>query len=1008
MSSDLLSIGVSGLNYNQAALTTTGNNITNAATDGYTRQRVNAEANPSIQKGPNYFGTGVSIESVQRIADEFVNKQLNMDTSAFNQLQSYTDKISQIDSLITDPNAGLMAGVDGFFSALQNASNDPSSLPARQLVLSQSKMVTDRFNSINASFEDINNQINSESRSMVQDLNTMAQSVASINTNLMGTGNSQDQINDLLDKRDALIKKMSEIADLSVVKQGNGAVNIFVGGSNALVMGSVANQYQVVPGQTDPERMDISLVSKTSNVVITDKISGGKLGGLMNFRSTVLDKAMNDVGRLALNLSDAMNTQQQSGIDLNGNYGADLFSDFNDASSSASRVALDKNNTAPTNQDIGVSISDTTQLTDSDYLLSFTGNNGGSYELKRLSDSVVVASGTVTSARPMVIKADGFQINLNHGTFSPNDKVRIQPTRHAARDIDTQNIKPQSLAFAAPVVTQNSLGNTGTGAASPANVLNLIDPATGERLPLFQNAGQLSPPLIVHFTSPTTYDILDNSDPANPKNLDPPITNQLFIPGQSNTIFATEPGQHVMVSDGFNAGRIANNVVTIPPGSQPKNAYIAETLNFNYVDPTTGKTNTFTPLTINAGTSAKDIAATLSSRQGISARASTYAELKINDNGAGQPLKVLLNGVDLTATAPPSPVTPDYLATAINADASLQANGISAISNGTTIKIFSSSGVDFNLQVSGDATDTVAVKGDQGATLGSTKDISNGVDFNAGSPTHFTLDTGSGARTINLAGTFTDRQSAIDYIQSQVNAAFNSPSKVRVEADANGTIKFVTADTSQNATLAIGGVTNDVLGLASAALAGTVSPTDIVTVPGAGAGVVNALTVGGKVSVTLDKGYSMTTNAIGQGNLFSAQSQATSNYQGFTFDISGQPASGDEFLVNYNSDGVSDNRNALSMVGIQEKNLVSGSQTLSDGYGQLVADIGTLASQGNINKDASQAVLNQTQALRDSVSGVNMDEEAANLVKYEQAYTACSRVVTSAQKMLDALFAAMQ
>ena len=112
--------------------------------------------------------------------------------------------------------------------------------------------------------------------------------------------------------------------------------------------------------------------------------------------------------------------------------------------------------------------------------------------------------------------------------------------------------------------------------------------------------------------------------------------------------------------------------------------------------------------------------------------------------------------------------------------------------------------------------------------------------------------------------------------------------------------------------------------------------------------------------------------------------------------------------MNYNSNGVSDNRNALKMLGIQSKDLIGGSQTLSDAYGQLVADIGTLASQGNINKDASEAVLKQTQGLRDSVSGVNMDEEAANLVKYEQAYTACSRVVSSAQKMLDALFAAMQ
>src|SRR5690606_24241447 len=109
------------------------------------------------------------------------------------------------------------------------------------------------------------------------------------------------------------------------------------------------------------------------------------------------------------------------------------------------------------------------------------------------------------------------------------------PTANGARDIKTQLSRPEDLAFAVAIRTNTSSGNSGNGVISGGEILGLVD-ANGNRLPAFATAGQLSPPVIIRFTSATTYDVLDNSDPANPKHLNPPMRDQVFIPGVDNPI----------------------------------------------------------------------------------------------------------------------------------------------------------------------------------------------------------------------------------------------------------------------------------------------------------------------------------------------------------------------------------------------------------------------------------------------------------------------------------------
>ncbi len=1011
---NLLAIAISGLRINQSALATTGHNISNANTEGYTRQRVEAEANAPYRVGVGYLGTGAHVSAISRIANEFLVQQLRADTSMHSQLDAYSTKLEQLDNYLGDSSTGLSSAMNDFFASLQSASDSPASIPSRQLVLSNCDVLAQRFNGVYAKMDEINSFVNSEMDSNVKQINTLAVSIAEINDTIALTqGSTAGGIpaNDLLDKRDQLLRDLSGYVNITTAEQKDGRTNVFIGKGQPLVIGNVVSRLQVINGDAGSARKEIAYVGKNGMppLQVSRDITGGKLGGLLDFRNNVLDKSFNEVGRLTLALSDAMNRQQASGLDLRGNYGGLLFSDINERQMTLDRVVAASTNAQPDDRVVSVNIDDTSKLSDSEYRLELSGQGAGSYSLVRLSDNTEVAAGAFSS-RPAVIEADGFSITLESGTFQNGDAFRIVPSRFAARDFALEATRPEALAFAAPVTTSNDLGNTGTGKVTQAQMLQVIG-SDGARLSSFADPGKLSPPLIVRFTSPTTYDILDNSDPAHPKALTPPLTNLMFVPGRMNNILATEPGQTTVASNGFNAGRIANNVVTIPPGPQPANAFQAETLSITYTDPVTGMSAVPATLGIAAGTSARDIAATLSSLQGVSASASTYMALQLQDDAAGQRLEVTLNGVDLTAPVsgttglvyPPVPLTTDYLADAIN-NSTLAANGVRAVSDGITLRIYSSRGDDFQLQVGGDATDAVLVKGDKPASLQSTVSIANGVNFNAGAPTSFTLDIGTGPRTIQLAGVFNDQASAVAYIQQQIDTTFNSPSKVVVQAQPDGTLSFSTFDNAHTATIAIAAVTNDVLGLTSAAAEGAVVPTDIVAVAGAGAlPAHNALTVGGELSVTLQAGYALTSSAFGMGNIFTSQPPAASNYFGYAFSINGYPDAGDTFSANFNSNGVSDNRNLVDAIALQRKNLISGTQSFGSAYAQTVSRVGTETSQAMVNLDASASVMQQTEELRNTVSGVNLDEEAADLVKFQMAYNASSKVISVAREMFDTL-----
>jgi flagellar hook-associated protein 1 FlgK len=156
------------------------------------------------------------------------------------------------------------------------------------------------------------------------------------------------------------------------------------------------------------------------------------------------------------------------------------------------------------------------------------------------------------------------------------------------------------------------------------------------------------------------------------------------------------------------------------------------------------------------------------------------------------------------------------------------------------------------------------------------------------------------------------------------------------------------------------------------------------------------------VPVTVTVGSTSTTYAAGVPVPYT--SGATIAFGGLSFVVSGAPATGDTFTLGPNTNGTGDNRNAQLLAKLANQNIVAnGTETFAEAYGSLVADVGNRTNEAQVEQGAQSALLSQTEEAQQSVSGVNLDEEAANLQKYQQAYQAAAKVIAIAGTLFDSI-----
>lgn len=389
--SGLLPTSLSGLKAAQRSLEAVQHNISNVNTEGYSRQRVELVARPAQFTGDGYVGQGVTIANISRSYDQFINKQLSSSLSAFGEVDRYHQLAARIDNIMADPNTGIAPVMKRFFNAVNEVADNPSSIPSRQVMLSETEILTQSFNTMNGRFEDIRALNNNDISVMVDEINSLAKGIADINVQILSDlGKTQGfrQPNDLLDKQDALLGRLSEIVNVSVVHQVNGMSSVFIGNGQSLVLNGGAAEFNIIQSEFDPGRLEIGLKTASGvNMEMTNQISGGALGGSLRFRDEVLDPAQQKLGRVAVGLAMDFNALHKSGFDLTGTAGLDLFS-FSGVEVPVIESTLNSGNAAVT-----VSFQDTNPLASasldfSDFNLEYVNAGGGvDYTLTRIRDN---------------------------------------------------------------------------------------------------------------------------------------------------------------------------------------------------------------------------------------------------------------------------------------------------------------------------------------------------------------------------------------------------------------------------------------------------------------------------------------------------------------------------------------------------------------------------------------------------------------------------------------------
>lgn len=455
---NLANLGLTGLVAAQNRLQTTGHNINNADTVGYNRQSVLVQTAGSVNLGAGYIGRGVQAVTVQRAYDNFLYRQLVNAQSDGASLVAYGNEIKQVDNLFSDPTVGISPALQQFFDGLQAVASTPADTAARQELLGRSSSLVGQLNDANRFLDDQRNNINTQITTVVTQINSYAERIHDLNRQITVARASGDghEPNDLLDQREQLFAELSQLVNVKASEQ-DGKFNLILGNGQVLLGGNAVYPLQVQPSADDPSRMAIAytITSESGDRVAIEmddqRIKGGSLGGLLQYRSEALDAVQNELGRLAVGLALSVNEIHEQGADLQGNPGKPFFSlgpvKVMPASDNSTQASLTVNfDTDPSNN--------ANHLTGQDYRIEY---NGTDYIATR------VPEGTSHVLQGPDYALDGLKFEGLPATPAAGDSWLVQPTRAAAGGISMAITDPAHVAAA----------QMGAGTADGENALKL-------------------------------------------------------------------------------------------------------------------------------------------------------------------------------------------------------------------------------------------------------------------------------------------------------------------------------------------------------------------------------------------------------------------------------------------------------------------------------------------------------------------------------------------------------
>ncbi|MDA7584221.1 flagellar hook-associated protein FlgK [Luminiphilus sp.] len=457
-----LGIGTTALSALQRAISTTGQNIANVNTDGYSRQSVTFSARPAQDIGAGYLGSGVQVTSIDRAYSQFMANDVQQRTASSGYYSLYANAAERVDSMLGDPSTSITQAMDSFFASAEAVANSPTSLPERQVMLSNAETLVQRFDYIVGRVDDVTKEMNSQIAGAVSEINQLAGGIATLNDEISKvSGRSSGLPNDLLDQRDALIVQLSSLVDTKTLAQDDGSLNVFIGRGQPLVTGTVA---ETLATQTDPDLGSTSIVTLSAFVAgssdVSDFLTGGKLGAALTVTDEVVNPTRRELNLLAVGFAETVNAIQESGDDLQGVNGTALFTETEGVVKTAPSV--DDSTANSGNAAVTFTVTDAKLLTGDSYRVDYTATG---VNLRNLTTDAV----TTLGASPATV--DGVQITYTAqvatGGAGANqgDAFIVDPVFQASRFLEVKIDDPAKIAAA----------SNGGAAGNNSNMLAMIE-----------------------------------------------------------------------------------------------------------------------------------------------------------------------------------------------------------------------------------------------------------------------------------------------------------------------------------------------------------------------------------------------------------------------------------------------------------------------------------------------------------------------------------------------------
>ncbi len=345
---NVMHTGRSGMVAARAAIATTGHNISNANTEGYSRQRVELEANVPVD-GPgrrNTIGQGVNLARISRVNDEYIEKELQNGTRDLSHFEEKDVALRQLEEVFNELNGdGINRLMSRFFNEFRKLSNDPDSEAVRQSVRESTHALTNDFHRLRKEVEQVREHIDSRISAHTVEINSITSEVADLNQRIRALEVGGTSPNDLKDRRGVLLKRLASYFSISVHDDGKGGLNVDIKGVGPLVTGNMAQDFEVVRSKAKPAKgkLENALDIKTSasaNSIVTHTLKGGRLGGLIEVRDRTLSAVIDRLDDLAFGITKYVNQVHTQGMNRNGVKGIKFFKEISQKDRASEFISL--------------------------------------------------------------------------------------------------------------------------------------------------------------------------------------------------------------------------------------------------------------------------------------------------------------------------------------------------------------------------------------------------------------------------------------------------------------------------------------------------------------------------------------------------------------------------------------------------------------------------------------------------------------------------------------------